>query len=173
MNRKQTIKTNIKFKRGAGKELYGFVTKVGSSWRGCHEESTNKKKIVYVDEKLSANMKAGLLYHVTLIPMTDKDGFIAITAKQVKFTAKIRTELDDDTFRVYVIFGNKTFTYDPTSPSEKRRDMNAIAKLIREREDLEGRMEIADEFLDNASMAFMLYKRALKNHANVSANNDL
>lgn len=159
---KQTIKTNIKFKRGSRKELYGFVTKVGPSWRGCHEEYTGKKKIVYVDEKLSTELEPGLLYRVALIPMNGKDGFIAITAKQIKFTAKIKTELDDDKFKVFVSFGNKTFIYDPKSKSEKKNNMNAIAQLIRERPDLEGSMEVADDFLDNAYMALTLYKRTLK-----------
>lgn len=158
----QTIKTNIKFKRGKDEKLYGFVTKVGSSWRGCREEETKKKKIVYIDRKLEVEVEPGLLYHVTLIPMTEKDGFIAVQVKQVKFNARIKTELDNDKFRVYVSFGNKVFTYDPSSPSKKKSDMNAIADLIRNRHDLECNIEIADEFLDNAMMALILYKRSKK-----------
>lgn len=159
----QTIKTNIKFKKDSRDQLYGFVTKVGSSWRGCREEDTVKKKIVYADKKVQLSMEPGLLYHVVLIPMTVKDGFIAIQAQQMKFNAKINTELNDNKFKVSVSFGNKVFIYDPASKSKKRSDMNAIAQLIRERKDLEGSMQVADDFLDNAMMALVLYKRSNKN----------
>lgn len=156
----QRIKTNIKFKRGDRDELYGFVTKIGSSWRGCHEEDDVKKRIVYVDRDVQMGMEPDLLYKVTLIPMTKKDGFIAISAHQVKFSAKIKTELDDDKFKVTVSFGHKTLTYSPMSKSKKHSDMNAIANLIRDRKDLEGSMQVAEDFLDNATMALVLYKRA-------------
>lgn len=155
----QVIKTNIKFKRNDWKQLYGFVTKVGDSWRGCHEEDNCKKKIVYVDYYLEVNMRPGLLYHVAMIPMHDKDGFIAVEARQVKFNAKIETHLEEGNFQVLVKFGHKVFIYDPTSKSKKKNDMFAIANLIRERQDLNSSFAVADEFLDNAMMAYVLYKK--------------
>lgn len=163
LQQSQRIKTNIKFKQNERGVFYGFVTKnERGSWRGCNEDSNVKKKIVFVDEHEKNNIIAGALYQVTLIPMTSNKGFIALNAKLVQFEAKINTEVNDDTFRVSVQFGQKIIIYDPTSEDTKKNNIQAIANLLRSRIDLKSKDAVAEEFLDSACLLLSIYKRQNK-----------
>lgn len=158
----QTIKTNLKFKTNERGSLYGFVTKCGHSWRGCREDEAAKKKIVFADTELSKTMSPNVLYHVTLMPMTKKEGFIAISATRVQFIGKINTLLDNNEYRVTVTFGHKTIVYDPRSDKQNRRDIQGIVQLLRERQDLQDNYHVANEFLDYAYLVLSVYKRQNK-----------
>lgn len=160
----QKIKTNVKFQKTDAGQFYGFVTKnQNGSWRGCRESDDCKRKIVLVDPLASQDMSENTLYKVVLIPMRDgKNGFIATKAEAVKFEGKIEVELDDNTFRVSVKFGHKTLVYDPTSSSPKNRNIQAIAELIKSRQDLKDNFKVAEEFLDSACLVNSLYKRTIK-----------
>lgn len=155
----QVIRTNIKFKKNDKGRLYGFVTKVkDGSWRGVREEDSSKKKIVFVDEMAETYMQPNVLYHCLLVPMNEKNGFIAMNAKAVKFTAKITT-FTTDYYHVEIKFGNKTIVYDPASSLLINNNMQRIADMLRKRNDLVCPMMIADEFLDAATIVNELYKR--------------
>lgn len=159
----QTIKTNIKFKKNERNIFQGFVTKnEHGSWRGCREDSDiSKKKIVLLDPRqITIPIKENTLYQCTLIPMKSDSGYIVIQAKQVQFEAKVETIVHEDTYQVVVKFGNKTITYDPTSKQDKRNDKQAIANMLRSREDLKYANAIAEEFLDCACLLQTIYKRA-------------
>lgn len=159
------IKTNIKFKQNDKGHLYGFVAKSDSgSWRGVREEDKSKKKIVFVDPMAERDMKPGLLYRSVLIPMTDEHGFICLNATKVMFQAQIKPfDIPEHKFfRVEVHFGNKTIAYNPSSTDKKYNNMQSIADLIRKREDICNPLEVADNFLDAATVALTLYKREQK-----------
>lgn len=153
------IKTNIKFYKGlndAEDRIYGFVTKVNGSWKGCRE-SEAKKKIVFVDESIAPSILPNTLYHCVLIPMKTGNGFVALSAKILKFKATIATISHKDTFVVAVKFGNKEIIYDPSSRDVKRNDIVTIANIIRKRDDLKDAHTTAEDFIDNALMAKRLY----------------
>lgn len=157
------IKTNIKFKKNDKGHLYGFVTKTSNgSWRGVHEEDNVKKKIVFVDEMAEKDMKPGLLYHTILIPMRDDQGFICLNAVKMKFKAQIKSYDMPQYYRVEVKFGHKCICYDPSSSNKKYNDMQSIAKMIMNREDICDPYTVADMFLDAATIALTLYKREKK-----------
>lgn len=94
--------------------------------------------------------------------MTSNKGFIALNAKLVQFEAKINTEVNDDTFRVSVQFGQKIIIYDPTSEDTKKNNIQAIANLLRSRIDLKSKDAVAEEFLDSACLLLSIYKRQNK-----------
>jgi predicted ATPase with chaperone activity len=162
----QVIRTNIKFKKNDKGHLYGFVSKTqDGSWRGVREESTDKKKIVFIDDMAERNMQPNVLYHCLLVPMNEKNGFIVMNAKAVKFPAKITTFTNKE-YRVEVQFGNKTIVYDPSSTLLIKNNMQNIANMLRKRYDLVCPMLTADEFLDAATIVNVLYKRDKSNSQN-------
>lgn len=155
------LKTNIKFKKNTKTgQFFGFVTKSGSSWRGCGENSDCKKRIVFADKALSDEMVDGALYHATLVPMKSGEGFIAISAKLVKFSAKIETSISDNVFRVSVRFGNRCLTYEPGSKDKRMNSITKIADRIRERVDLENTESVVSDFLEAATIVLAYYKEA-------------
>lgn len=146
------LKTNIKFKKNAQTgQFFGFVTKKGSSWRGC-DDTECKKRIVFVDRKASSGMVENALYHVTLIPMKVKDGFIAITAEIIKFDAKIETTVDGGVYKVDVRFGNRCITYEPESKDKRKNDITTIADKLRARIDLQDPERVVNDFLEAATI---------------------
>lgn len=156
----KVIRTNIKFKKNEQGHLYGFVTKVKGSWRGVHEEDKEvKKKIVLVDPMAETDIVPDRLYHCSLVPMECDNGFVVMNAKVVTFHAKIDTFASGDDYHVDVKFGHKIITYDPSSQLHIKNNMQSIADMLRKRWDLVKPMEVADNFLDAATIVLTLYKR--------------
>lgn len=153
------IVTNIKFYKGldnVADKLYGFVTKVDGSWRGCRD-TEKTKKIVFVDSAVAGNILPNVLYSCSLIPMTSGNGFIAKSATVVKFAAKIITTTKNDVFMIKVVFGNKTIVYDPSSHETRRNSIQLIADMLRSRLDLKNAPEVAEDFITSASAVKRLY----------------
>lgn len=154
------IKTNIKFYRGLDNiedKLYGFVTKVDGSWRGCRKH-TEKKKIVFIDQSLVEGIVPNTLYKCSIRPMDKGDGFIAVSAELVKFKATVVTACDKGRFIINVKFGNQVITYDPQSKDPKKRDIQGIANSLRNRMDLANAIETAEDFINSACLMKRLNK---------------
>lgn len=169
----KTIKTNIKFYSGLDdveKRLYGFVTKVNGSWRGCRETEL-QKKIVFVDPSLIDKVIPNVLYSCTLIPMRNDNGFIVKSINLLQFEASISTYCRENKhqFSVTVKFGNKVFVYDPSSKEHRKRDITKIADILRNRADLLNAHSVAEEFINNACIVKRLYNQYQQN---VSRKND-
>lgn len=153
------LKTNIKFKKNAQTgQFFGFVTKQGSSWRGCDEDSDCKKQVVFVDREASKGMTDNALYHATLIPMREKGGFIAISVTLIKFKAKIETFVDDGNYRVEIKFGNRCLTYEPGSRDKRMNDIKTVANKLRNRVDLQDTERVINDFLEAATIVLAYYK---------------
>lgn len=165
MTQQAKIKTNIKFKKGldnmAGR-IYGFVTKINGSWRGCREED-DKKKIVFVDEAIAKDIIPNALYSCSLIPMRNDQGFIAKTATLLKFEALMKTICRKGVFVVSVKFGNKLYVYDPSSDEPRKKDIQGIANILRNRVDLEDSFAVAEEFINAACMVKHMYEQTKDN----------
>ena len=159
----QQIKTIIKFTKGTeginNGKTYGFVTKKDGHWMGCRAEDDCKKKIVFIDRMIAKSIQENVPYNVTLIPMQSDKGFIATSATQVKFDAKIITRMSKGVFKVLVKFGMKTIVFDPSSNSERYNCINVIADHIRHRTDLKSPIQVAEDFIDCACIVKDLYKR--------------
>lgn len=159
------IKTNIKFYKGLGNaqdRIYGFVTKTNGSWRGCRETEA-KKKIVFVRADIAPNIIPNLLYHCSLAPMRKSEGFIANSATPIKFDATISIKCTKKIHLVKVMFGNKTIIYDPSSTDRRKRDIQAIAEILKNRPDLVNPHSVATEFVDNACMVKRFYEQFKSN----------
>lgn len=161
----QRIKTNIKFYKGlnnAQDRLYGFVTKSNGSWRGCREDVV-KKKIVFVDPTIAADIIPNVLYSCSLLPMRNDEGFIVKSASIIKFTGMISTTCRKNVFLVKVKFGNKIIIYDPSSTEIRKRDIKAIADMLRNRVDLENAHGVAEDFISSACIVKRLYDQSQHN----------
>ena len=157
------IKTNIKFFRSTDEQssqLRGFVTKnSNNSWRGCRESET-KKRIVLVDYLLEKDIIPGVLYHCTIIPMVNGQGFVAKTAEIIKFKGMIVTATENGKYRVTVKFGNKHIVYDPESADPKKRDIKATADILRRCVDLEDAQIVAEDFVNTACFVRRFYEQS-------------
>lgn len=146
------IKTNIKFSKGLNgnaEKLYGFVTKINGSWRGCRAETVTKK-IVLVDDKVAQSIEPNVLYHCHLKPMKNDKGFIVTSAKLLKFPARI---LVNENNTVSVLFGNKEVIYNPADTNKMYNNIQNIANMLRNRVDLEKANDVAEDFIGIACMA--------------------
>ena len=158
----QRIKTNIKFYKGLGgveSRIYGLVTKIQGSWRGCRETDDCKKKIVFVDPSISKDIVPNVLYSCSLVPMKKEEGFIVKSAQIVKFKAIIETKITKSIFRVSVKFGNKVFVYDPDSKEKRHKDIKTIAESLRKRIDILDANQTAEDFLNSACIVKRLYEQ--------------
>lgn len=159
------IKTNIKFYKGldnVAERIYGFVTKVNGSWRGCREEDS-KKKIVFVDDAIVKDIIPNVLYSCSLVPMRNDNGFIVKSATMMRFEAMIRTSCRKDSFVVSVKFGNKLYIYDPASRDKQKNDIKKIADILRNRVDLVEAHNVAEEFINQACMVKHMYQQSSGN----------
>jgi len=158
----QSIKTIIKFYKGLGgveSRIYGLVTKKNGSWRGCRETDECKRKIVFVDPSISKDIIPNALYSCSLVPMKNKDGFIAKSAQLVKFKAMIDTKITKKVCRVVVKFGNKEIVYDPSSKEKRQRDIKQIADKLRNRIDLIDANQVAEDFLNSACIVKRIFEQ--------------
>ncbi len=161
----QRIKTNIKFYKGLNNvqdRLYGFITKSNGSWRGCRD-TVIKKKIVFVDPSIAADIIPNVLYSCSLIPMRNDEGFIVKSASVIKFPGLIVTTCKKNVFLVHVKFGNKVITYDPSSKERRKNNIQSIADGLRERIDLENSHIVAEDFISSACIVKRLYDQSKEN----------
>lgn len=162
----QHIKTNIKFCKGldnSDSRVYGFVTKVDGSWRGCYGDDNTKKKIVFVDTALEKSIVPGKLYRCVLTPMKSQQGFVAISAVLVGFPGVVRAMCGNGNFKVTVQFGNRLITYDPSSDDPRKNDIQVVARHLQQRIDLKNAYAVAENFVDNAVLIKRLYDQHHKN----------
>lgn len=160
----KTIKTHIKFYQGLdGVEdrLYGFVTKVNGSWRGCRENEL-RKKLVFVDPSIAKDIIPNQLYRCTLIPTRADGAFLAKHAKMMKFPAKISSIKGKGVWAVHVKFGNKTLIYEPASKDRLKNSIQTIAENIKSRKDLENPWIVAEDFINAACLIKRLYDQRPK-----------
>ena len=162
MTQPTKIKTNIKFSKGLDNRedrLYGFVTKIGGSWRGCRGEA-ERKKIVFVDTAIAKDVVPNVLYSCSLVPMRKEGGFIAKSATVVKFKGVIRTICRKDVFVVSVKFGNRIYSYNPSNDEEHKNNIQRIANALRNRIDLVDAYNVAEDFINAACMVKHMYNQS-------------
>ena len=154
------IKTYLKFQRSERDKtsLVSYVRKEKGSWKGCHENEDYKKKIVLVDASTSLTMLENVLYDVTLVPMKQRDGFVAISAEPVRFPARIDTIIDDSRYAVEVRFGHKLIVYDPASPMDNRRSIDGIIQVLSRRIDIREPERVVSDFKEAAETVLAYYR---------------
>lgn len=140
------ITTNLKFsKHSKSGKLVSFISKVGSSWRGVRESSQLPKLIVLLDSDLARFIEEDVLYKCRLVPMTNKTGYVAVSAFPIRYYADVETEMLPRTFKINIHFGNRTVVYDPNSSDEKYNDPDRIATFLRATNQIRNVEEVISE----------------------------
>lgn len=137
-----TVFTMLKFELSErDKSTYiGYVSQDCKSkvWYGRSKNDHYPKKIVLVDNRINYLVIPGVLYRATLIPMKEKDGFIAVEVSPYQFKARVKTiYVPKAVYQVIVTFGNKQIIFDPKDG--RKPCVNSISGVLAE---LSKRMDI-------------------------------
>lgn len=164
---KQKVKrfyTKLKFEKSKETGAYvGFVSQDPTTKRiiGVRQNDPKPKRICIVDKAISSEIVPNILYSATLIPMSAKNGFIAIEVSPFSFKASVESNyVPKAVYQVEVRFGNKVIIFDPLDG--KKPSVNTIAGC---REVLEKRMDIKDistvveDFLEHANGVMEKFKQ--------------
>lgn len=158
-----TIYTKLKFTKSDKTGAYvGFISQNPKTKRICgvRQDSEFPKKICIVDKKLAPEILLNVLYDVTLIPMKEKDGYIAIAATPVEFKATIETNyIKKVIYQVIVKFGNKTIIFDPKDgKQESRRYLSKCREILEKRVDIKNITQVVDDFVEQATKLLRRYE---------------
>lgn len=162
------IRTKLKFVRSEETDAYiGFVSQNPTTglYYGVRQDSKFPKKICVLDKRLSYSVVPNALYDVVMIPMTEKQGYVAVEIQPVEFRARVETSyVPGDLYVVNVTFGNKSIHFDPL-----RGQQECVKTLDGCKKILEGRIDIKDRnkvILDFEMAAAALMETFLKDKEN-------
>lgn len=163
------VYTKLKFVRS---EISGapvsFVSQNLKTGRICgvRQDSPYLKKICIVDKLLSPQIIMNALYDCTLIPMSDKNGYVVIAAEPVQFKAVISSAyIKNNIYVVEVKFGNKIIRFDPfNGKKESVKDIAACKSVLEKRIDIEDITQVVKDFERAAGNMVHLMERDKYRH---------
>ncbi len=158
------VQTKLKFvkseKTGA---IVSFVSQNPKTGRICgvRQDSQYPKKICILDKKLVSEVLLNVLYDVTMIPMTEKNGYVVIELTPVEFKATISTTyVKKAIYRVEVKFGNKTIVFDPLDGKKDTiRTLKGCLSVLEKRVDIKDITQVVADFQESANK-LLNYMRA-------------
>lgn len=158
------VQTKLKFvkseKTGA---IVSFVSQNPKTGRICgvRQDSQYPKKICILDKKLVSDVLLNVLYDVTMIPMTEKNGYVVIEMTPVEFKATISTTyVKKAIYRVEVKFGNKTIVFDPLDGKKDTiRTLKGCLSVLEKRVDIKDITQVVADFQESANK-LLNYMRA-------------
>lgn len=158
------VQTKLKFvkseKTGA---IVSFVSQNPKTGRICgvRQDSQYPKKICILDKKLVSEVLLNVLYDVTMIPMTEKNGYVVIAMTPVEFKATISTTyVKKAIYRVEVKFGNKTIVFDPLDGKKDTiRTLKGCLSVLEKRVDIKDITQVVADFQESANK-LLNYMRA-------------
>ena len=158
------VQTKLKFikseKTGA---IVSFVSQNPKTGRICgvRQDSQYPKKICILDKKLVSEVLLNVLYDVTMIPMTEKNGYVVIEMTPVEFKATISTTyVKKAIYRVEVKFGNKTIVFDPLDGKKDTiRTLKGCLSVLEKRVDIKDITQVVADFQESANK-LLNYMRA-------------
>jgi len=158
------VQTKLKFvkseKTGA---IVSFVSQNPKTGRICgvRQDSQYPKKICILDKKLVSEVLLNVLYDVTMIPMTEKNGYVVIGMTPVEFKATISTiYVKKAIYRVEVKFGNKTIVFDPLDGKKDTiRTLKGCLSVLEKRVDIKDITQVVADFQESANK-LLNYMRA-------------
>lgn len=158
------IYTKLKFIRS---EVSGapvsFVSQNPKSGRICgvRQDSEYPKKICIADKRLASQIILNALYDCTLIPMSDKNGYVVIAAEPVQFKAQVSTTyIKGNVYLVEVRFGNKIIRFDPfNGKKESVKDFKACKAVLEKRIDVEDIVQVVEDFERAANTVIALMEK--------------
>jgi hypothetical protein len=158
------IYTKLKFVKSEKTGAYiSFVSQNPKSGRivGVRQDSEYPKKICIIDQKLASIIMPDILYDVTLIPMKEKDGYIAIDVNPVAFKATIETTyVPKAIYKIEIKFGNKTILFDPVDGrKESVRTIPGVRAILEKRMDIKDLQQVVYDFLEQVDILMKYYER--------------
>lgn len=146
------IYTKLKFVKSEGTGAYiSFVSQNVKTGRisGVRQDSEYPKKICIIDKKLACQVVPNILYDATLIPMKEKNGFIAIEITPVSFEAKMETTyVPKAIYQIEIIFGNKTILFNPLDgKKDSVRTVAGVREVLEKRMDIQNVQQVVSDFL--------------------------
>lgn len=145
------VYTKLKFEKsdltGA---IISFVSQNPVTGRICgvRQDSPYPKKICILDKKLSSNILLNVLYECTLIPMSERNGYVVIAAEPVQFKATVtKTYVKHNIYLVEVKFGNKTIRFDPyNGRKDSIKSLPQCRAVLEKRVDVQDIMQVVEDF---------------------------
>jgi hypothetical protein len=163
IDQSKRIYTKLKFVKS--KETKAYISFVSQHPRtgyiaGVRQDSKYPKKIVIIDKKLAGIIVAGVLYNATIIPMKEKDGYIAIKAEPMMFKATVATSYNfRSIYKVEVNFGNKTILFDPIEGKrDSVRTLAGVIEVLEKRVDIENLQQVIEDFTEHTEALIKQYK---------------
>jgi hypothetical protein len=145
------VYTKLKFvKSDVSGATVSFVSQNPKTGRICgvRQDSSYPKKICMVDKAIAGQIIMNALYDCTLIPMTDKNGYVVISAEPVQFKATVETTyIKNNVYLVEVKFGNKVIRFDPfNGRKESVKSFQACKAVLEKRIDVKDIIQVVDDF---------------------------
>ncbi len=145
------IYTKLKFvKSDRTDAMISYVSQNTKDGRinGVRQDSPYPKKICVVDKALATEILPNVLYDCTLIPMTERNGYVVIAANPVQFKAVIETQyIKNNIYVVEVKFGNKTLRFDPFNGRKPSVcNLAEFKKVLERRVDVKDIMQVVADF---------------------------
>jgi hypothetical protein len=158
------IFTKLKFIKSEQTGAYiSFVSQNPKTGRivGIRQDSEYPKKICIIDRKLSNIIIPNILYDATLIPMKEKNGYIAIEVNPVSFKATVETTyVPKALYKIEVKFGNKTILFDPVDgKKDSVRIVAGVREILEKRMDIKALQQVIDDFSEQADLLMKYYKK--------------
>lgn len=160
---KKMIYTKLKFMKSEETGAYiGFVSQNSKTGKiaGVRQDSEYPKKICIVDKNLACQVVPNILYDVSLIPMKDKNGYIAIEITPVSFEAKMETTyVQKAIYKIEIKFGNKTILFDPLDGKKNStRTLPGVREVLEKRMDIRNIQQVVEDFLEAARTLMKHYE---------------
>lgn len=97
---------------------------------------------------LASEILLNVLYDCTLIPMTERNGYVVIAAEPVQFKATVtKTYVKNNIYLVEVKFGNKTIRFDPfNGRKESIKSLPACKAILERRVDVKNILQVVEDF---------------------------
>lgn len=145
------VYTKLKFvKSDITGATVSFVSQNPKTGRICgvRQDSQYPKKICMVDKAIAGQIILNALYDCTLIPMTDKNGYVVIAAEPVQFKATVETTyIKNNVYLVEVKFGNKVIRFDPfNGRKESVKSFSACKSVLEKRIDVKDIIQVVEDF---------------------------
>lgn len=159
-----TVFTRIKFTKSerTGQPI-GFVSQnpVNKRINGVREDSKFPKSVCIVDAKIAPEIILDVLYKVAIVPMRNKNGYIAIEAEPHQFKATIETcYVKNACYIIEVKFGNQIIRFDPKDgKKDSMRTLSGCRALLEKRLDIENVVEVVEQFTEAATQLIEKFRR--------------
>lgn len=161
----ERFQVNLKFKRSEQDKnsLFALVSQntMNGKLMGRCKDDRFPKKIVIADPRLNYLIMPGVLYRSTIVPMKEKDGYIAISVTPYQFQAHIHINyVPKAVYQVVVSFGNRNIVFDPKDGKKRCvKSLAGVLEVLSKRLDIENLADVIADFESSAATLLEFMKK--------------